>query len=84
MLPTDAAVDGRQLCLRFGLGRRRYPPELEPLITRMYTVQHQQVEVDVLVQRAAEALDQGHGVGLPGGPLAAASNRVGAGTGANR
>ena len=29
-------------------------------------VQHQQVKVDAQVQRAAEALDQGHGAGLRG------------------
>jgi len=85
MLPAYAAGDGRQQCTEFGLGRRRYPPELEPLITPdVHPVQHQQVEVDVQVQRAAEALDQCHGASLPGGPLTAAIKRVGAGTGANR
>ena len=68
-VPADAGRDGLQQLVRLGPGRRRHPPELEPVMTPdVDRVQHQQVEVDIQVQRAAEALDQGHGAGLRGWP----------------
>ena len=66
-VPADAGGDGVQQLIEVGLGGWRRAVELEPVMAASIdSVQHQQVKVDVQVQRAAKALDQGHGAGLRG------------------
>lgn len=58
-VPAGTAGDGPENLLQLGPGRWRYPPELQPvMVPEVDAIQYQQVEVDVQVQRAAEALDQ--------------------------
>ena len=58
---TDAGGDLLKELVELGFRRRRHAPELKPVIEPdIDVVQHQQVEMDVQIQRAAIARDRAY------------------------
>ncbi len=64
--PADAVCEDLDQMGELGTRRRRHPPEPERAVGALgiHPVEKQHIEVDVQVQSAAEALDQGDCTGL--------------------